>query len=453
MNRLLAVLVFFICAEDADALYGPIMFAPLGWVRSILSAPLPIKIRPLDLLMGVLLVVASAKKPPKDVPKGTVRPMRSALLLAVFTVVVWFVLGIVRGGDVRAASWQIYLMLAAVLYAFAVAAIGRTVDTWILVAKAIVAAAMYRAIMCWVFYILYIRTLRVMPFPEYLTSHDDSVLWVIALVMLALNALERVTKNARLMAAICIPIIIMAIQFNTRRLAWVSLAAGLMAVYALLRPGPVKRRVNRYLLIAAPLVVLYVAVGWGRPERFFRPLHAFATVSTQEDASTKARNVENLGLIQTANSTSMFTGTGFGHRYIEVSSKYSIADLFELWPYIPHNSLLGLLAYTGMLGVAGWWLAFPTAMFLNARVARLASDKSERTIGIVAAAQMVICANQLYGDMGIFSPKTMYLLATSYAVALRLPIQTGVWASAPRRAKTLAPPAVVPPEPTPAPLA
>ena len=39
----------------------------------------------------------------------------------------------------------------------------------------------------------------------------------------------------------------------------------------------------------------------------------------------------------------------------------------ELWPYVPHNSILGLLAYTGILGFAGYWLAFPTAVFLNAR--------------------------------------------------------------------------------------
>ena len=435
MNRLLALLVFLVCSEDSEALYHHHMFAPLAWTKRLLIEATPLKIRPFDFYMGILLIVASSKKPPKDVKGGVVRPMRSALLLAAGTIALWFILGIARGGDARAASWQTYLLFAAVLYAFTVATVARTTETWLLIAKAIVAAAMYRAIMCWIFYLLYIRTLQVMPFPEYLTSHDDTVLWVVALVILGLNVLDAVTRHAKLVAGICVPIIIMAIQFNTRRLAWVSLIAGVIMVYALLPAGRVKRRVNRYILIAAPMIALYVIIGWGRTERMFKPLAAFATVTTHEDASTKARNVENLGLIQTVVSTNMWTGTGFGHRYVEVSNKYSIAELFELWPYVPHNGLLGLFAYTGLLGVAGFWLAFPTAMFLNARVARLANDRVERTVGIVAAAQMVICANQLYGDMGLFSPKTMYLLATSYAVALRLPVQAGVWtAAAPKRA-------------------
>jgi hypothetical protein len=41
---------------------------------------------------------------------------------------------------------------------------------------------------------------------------------------------------------------------------------------------------------------------------------------------------------------------------------------------------------------------------------------------------MIVCANQMYGDMGIFSVKTMFVLASSYGIALRLPILTGVWA-------------------------
>jgi len=39
-------------------------------------------------------------------------PMRNAMFLAMGTTVVWFMIGVMRGGDSRAASWQVYLMLA-----------------------------------------------------------------------------------------------------------------------------------------------------------------------------------------------------------------------------------------------------------------------------------------------------------------------------------------------------
>ena len=115
--------------------------------------------------------------------------------------------------------------------------------------------------------------------------------------------------------------------------------------------------------------------------------------------------------------------------------KYNISA-FELWQYIPHNSILGLLAYTGMFGFAGFWLAIPTAVFLNARVARLAKDPKEKSVAIVVVAQMIVSINQLYGDMGIFFLTPMYVIAIAYAVALRLPNTSGVWVAVGAKART-----------------
>jgi O-antigen ligase len=202
---------------------------------------------------------------------------------------------------------------------------------------------------------------------------------------------------------------------------------GLVVSYFLLPTGRVKNGVKRGVMIAAPIVAIYAAVGWGRPEKIFAPLQSLASVSTKEDKSTKARNAENLGLIATVKQANAFTGTGWGHGYIELTNKYSIAGAMELWPYIPHNSVLGLLAYTGILGFAGVWLAFPTAVFLNARLAKLGGTVPLRNVGFVASSAMIVCGNQMYGDMGIFSLRTMYLLATTYAVALRMPMVAGTW--------------------------
>jgi hypothetical protein len=220
---------------------------------------------------------------------------------------------------------------------------------------------------------------------------------------------------------------------NQRRLAWISLAMGILVVAALMPRVKQMRRI-KYLAVIVPIVALYVAVGWGRTERIFKPLQSFATITTEEDASTKARNAENLGLIATSNASGMLLGTGWGRPYVEVSDKYSIARLFPLWQYIPHNSILGVLAYTGVLGFCGYWLAFPTAMLLNARMARMAQSPLAREIGLIGAAQLVVCANQFYGDMGIYFIKPIYMMSLSYALALRLPIFVGVWPDARRNA-------------------
>jgi hypothetical protein len=207
----------------------------------------------------------------------------------------------------------------------------------------------------------------------------------------------------------------------------VSLAMGFAVMVLLLPKGKAKRRVIRTLYVVAPLGLIYVVVGWGRANPIFLPLRSFASVSTQEDGSTLARNAENLGLIQTANSWGSLLGSGWGKPYIWLTKKYDISGAFELWEYVPHNSILGILAFTGIIGSSIFWTTVATSVFLNVRVARLSDDPVARTVAIIGASQVVVCGNQLYGDMGLFFFKPMYFLAISYAIALRLPGVTGVW--------------------------
>ena len=419
----LLVTLFLIFVAETMSTYS-VWVSPFGWAHDLLFEALPWKIRPFDHIVGACLIVAlmtSDGKGPRVVQ------MRNAILLSGATTVLWFVYGVVRGGGAWQASWQIYLMLSGVLLALAVGAAFRTPQHYVLLAKMVLAAAAYRAAMCWMFYILYIHTMRIQPPPEYITSHDDTVLWVVSILILMVHAIETPRLWSRLKSILFLMFLFGAVIFNQRRIAWVSLAMGAAVVFVLLPPGRNKRRLTRYLLAFAPVAMIYIAVGWGRNERIFKPLQSIATVTTQEDTSTKARNVENLGLIATSNANGMLMGTGWGHPYIEVSSQYSIAEYFPLWQYIPHNSILGLLAYTGVLGFCGYWLAFPTAMFINARMARLGNNSLARQAGLVGAAQLVVCANQYYGDMGIYYLKGVYMLAFSYAIALRLPIAAGVW--------------------------
>jgi hypothetical protein len=408
----------------AEGGFTPSGFAPFGWVQSLIFEALPIKVRPFDIIMLVLLAIASSRKAAKA-PR--VAPMRSALLLTVATVVVWFVYGVATGGDARAASWQIYLILSSVLFAFTVSAVFVTPEHYEALAKTVIAAGLYRAAMCWYFSFFAIPNIHFDKRPEYVTAHDDSVVWVIAILAVLVHAVNKRKPKTTLQAVLMLAFFLGAIQWNTRRLAWVSLVMGLVTAYFLLPAGKAKKGVTRAVLAATPVVAIYVAVGWGRPEKVFAPLQSLASVSTQEDRSTKARNAENLGLIATVRQAGALAGTGWGHGYIELTNKYSIASAMELWPYVPHNSVLGLLAYTGILGFAGIWLSFPTAVFLNARLAKLGGTPQLRNLGFVASATMIVCGNQMYGDMGVFSLRTMYLLASTYAVALRIPPIAGTW--------------------------
>ena len=61
--------------------------------------------------------------------------------------------------------------------------------------------------------------------------------------------------------------------------------------------------------------------------------------------TSETRNIENYNLIMTLKSNPIL-GSGWGHEYEEVSVAYSIKEFFEQYRYIPHNSLVGLVAFT-----------------------------------------------------------------------------------------------------------
>jgi hypothetical protein len=421
-RRLLLIATFLAFVNDSGATYKD-WFAPFAWVQTVLFEALPYKIRGFDHVTAICLYLASKSSDGKG-PR--VQPMRKAMLLAFYTLLGTFAYGVVvRGGDFRAASWQIYLILSGLLYAFAVAAAFKTPEHFAQLARVILWAAGYRAAMCVLYWFFNIYGVDLKAKPEFLTTHDDTVLWVVSVLVLFLAFIQGGSIGKRLKLLAITALIFLGIVFNQRRLAWVSLAMGVLMMIALMPPGKPKKRIIRGAFVLAPVLAIYVAVGWGREGRIFAPLKSFQTVTTHEDASTKARNAENLGLIATSNYSSMLMGTGWGHPYVEVTNKFTIANAFPLWQYVPHNSILGLLAFSGVVGFAGYWLMFPTAMFYNGRLARRGNAKLARNVGLIGAAQLVICANQYYGDMGLAFVKPVYMAAISYAIALRLPLFAG----------------------------
>jgi hypothetical protein len=427
MRRILAALLALLFVEEDPLVpYAVHWVSPFGWVHDVFFLKMPHQVRPFDHVLLVCLLMAGSRADSKGPRVG---PMRSTLLLSVATIVIWFIYGLARGGgDLRFGCWQIYIPLSGVLFAFTITAVFRTPEHYAILAKALLVAAAYRAVMAVAFYVFVVRAGST-PY-DYMTSHDDSVLWVVALMILLLHILRTTSRGERMKATLFALLIMIAIQLNNRRLAWVSLVMGLVVFFMLLPPGRAKRRITRTLSYVTPILLLYVAIGWGRPERVFTPLRSFSSITTVEDESTKSRNYENMGLITTARNSGWLIGGGWGHEYTPLSMRYQLNDVFPIWRFIPHNSILGIFAFTGALGYAGYWLAFPTAMFLNARMGRMGNSQAARDLGIIGAAQMVVCVNQYFGDMGWFSYKVVYVMSTSFAIALRSPIAAGVWNAA-----------------------
>jgi hypothetical protein len=260
-----------------------------------------------------------------------------------------------------------------------------------------------------------------------MTTHSDTPLFVVGIVLLVVNAVERRTSRSVLQAVLLSIPIALAIHWNNRRLAWLSLGLSLMLVYLLLPAGRIRRRINQLITVVVPLAALYVIVGWDRSERIFKPVRSIATmVGSQADASSETRDIENWNLIQTLK-TSPLLGLGFGHEYYEINQAYSIKEIFAQYRYIPHNSVLGLLAFTGLAGFTGTWQVFAVSAYFNARVLRVAKLPEARAVGLASLIMLVAYMLQAWGDMGLSALTPGVLFSVSLAAAARLPVLVGDW--------------------------
>ncbi len=428
MRRAVQILLFLVLIAETGMMFAGQWKTPLSILGTLFLDGTPLKVPGVDLwMLAIWLVWGRRAKATKTVTK----PMTRAIWLTMAASVAMILYGISRGGDYKQAVFQNQALLASLFFTLLLIRALRTPEDFYGLGKAIVIAAIWRSCMAILFYLVIVRTGNYASRPDYCTTHDDTVLFTLAFIIVLLNALELQTRKARRLTYWVLPLLLIAIQLNARRMAWVSLVAASVVTYILFRPNSqVKRKVNRALLIGAPFVLTYVLVGkhyaeLPDPPSVFKPLSSIFSASDKNNPSTRSRDAENMGLVVTLNQRPIL-GSGFGHEYIEVDSTLA-ARAFAQYRYITHNSVLGFFAFTGMLGFFRIWMLFPTSVFFNVRIYRAARDPTTRIVAGSAVSGILIFINQAYGDMGLFSFTSLYLVACCNAAAARLAIPSGAW--------------------------
>lgn len=426
-RRIIYLLVWLALTAEIDGeIFSGKWSTPLTAVGTAIFKPLPgIKFPVWDIVLLVALVLALGEK---GASKNRAKPVVKSMKVALLSILGLWIWGVVTGGDVRQTMWQIHSFVIAVVLAFAVSATCRTPKSIETLGKVVLSAAVYRAFVLIVFYETIAKGLD--PPLQVMTTHSDTVLFVTGMLIAIANAIERRRLTSFLwMIAACIPLAL-AIKWNNRRLGWLSLMVGLAVFYYVLPRTRFKRRLNWAMVAAIPLFCMYVAAGWGRTESVFKPVASISTMfGKHEDTSSEMRDIENYNLIETLRSNPIL-GTGWGHEYKEISVAISIKEIFEQYRFIPHNSVLGLLAFTGLIGFVTSWQLFVVASFFLAISVRAAKSGSVRVASIVGITAITSCILQMWGDMGWNALSADVIMAVAIGVATRAPVLSGTWPEA-----------------------
>ena len=264
---------------------------------------------------------------------------------------------------------------------------------------------------------------------QYATTHADSMLFAVAFCsVLALLVHRRGGRRVLLIAAV-LPLLIAGMVANGRRLAWVELAAGVATVVALTPWSAAKRAVLRGAIMASPLAIAYAVVGWGSGAGIFRPVHTLrSVVDSKSDPSTMWRDLENYDLFYTLRQTPVL-GTGYGHGYVEVVSLPDVSSSYALYRFLPHNAILGLWAYGGLVGFTMLWAILVVGVFLAVRAYRHAVTAGDRTVAVTAVSVVVVYLAYCFGDLGLGTWTSVFTVAPALAIASKLAVATGAWPS------------------------
>jgi hypothetical protein len=420
-----AQVVFFVAlvAENpkevpAEGLWRSPLY-PLG---ALLYENLPlVHLTAMDLLAATLFVLAAVRAPRGDVvpvPRAFLRCLALAWL-AVMWIEAW---GLLRGGQIRATIWQIRGVFWAPALAYVFATSLRGPRDLPAVGKAVVAAALVKAAMG--LYYFEIVAPRLGRWPAYTTTHSDTVLFVTAAVIALATLLERRSLRAAVHSLAIVVPVGAAIIVNNRRLAYVDLFGTCVAIYLVLPTGPLLRAANRTLTAVAPLTAVYLAIGWTSEASIFGPARKVASLFSKEDRSAAMRDIENYNLLSNWKDQ-IFLGSGFGHEYTELTRPEGIEQIFPLYRYIAHNSVLWLENTGGVIGFAAYWTLPALVVYLAARSHRFASSATDRAAALVALSVPVTYSVQAYGDMGLSSWTATFTLAMALAAAAKLAAASG----------------------------
>ena len=374
---------------------------PIG---RLLFHNLPIKLSPLDIVISVLLLRTLATIKLSDVHTGGVdrRPPRAfaqATVISLAVILIWTIYGIGTGGSVANMLWQVRPLLMLPIVALISSVAMARERCFRSVKLAILASGLLKVIDGSTYYFLRVRPIGLKA--DYVSTHSDTVLWSVCVAILLADWFEYRSKATRnRMVIVGLPIFF-GMLINNRRTVWVVVAASILFLMVQAH-GPVKRQVAKVLSLTWPLIALYIAAGVAAPPSLaFKPVQMIKSVIVQDDASSSTRDIENYNLLQTLRVRPL-VGVGFGHPYVEKIAAYDVTRTgFKNYRYIPHNSFLGLWAFTGLFCAAGYHLMIPVGIYYAVWARRRSRYPRRRSSGDWAVCAVIAYLVQSWSDIGL----------------------------------------------------
>ncbi|NMO13973.1 O-antigen ligase domain-containing protein [Pyxidicoccus fallax] len=424
---------------------GDLLFTQLNALTKIPVLRFPLIDGLIFWFLGLAVYRRVTKSPLEPNLPPMPRPLAIMTALTLISILAMEFRGLARGGDFKNSLWQWHqgavLPFIVAMYHYAL----RGPEDWPILSKIVIAAGITKALVGSYFALVVVPAMGIEV--EYTTSHSDSMTFIFCVLVVLTRFIEK-PKLAHVLRGLgVLAFIVPGMIFNDRRLAYVSLGGCLMAAYLINPWTPLKRFITRVLPFFVPIIVVYLAIGWNRSGGVWGPAETIRSLIDGQggEGNLDYRDLENLNMIATWDQFPIL-GTGYGHEFLEPYPLPDISFVFPTYRFHPHNSLLGLLAFGGLIGYTGVWMYIAGTVYFAVRAYHRSTVSEYRSAALVIVGVLASYVNQVFGDMGIISYICTFLVAMCVAMAGKLATTTGAW---PIPNSALIPPPARAPEPPP----
>ena len=380
----------------------------------------PAKTNPIELMLGLVtlgFVCEALARRHRAWHIQTVSLLGVAYLCWMLVSVVW---GIVNHGDWKVALWIVRPVAYFLFFSFLTFQFFRKPKYAAIIIGIIIVLTTVKS-----FQMIVRKFLSGIPpgSVEAYGSHEDTSfalytawLWVTGLFL-------DFPKLLRRALAAVIPIIVLGVVVNDRR---INIATGIVGcvLILLLQSRPAVMRRARLLLIMGSFAFMYLLVGWfGPTNAITQPVKGIKEGVMAEirgentDPSSWYRKVERYNLKHTIKANPIL-GTGLGVRYMQLIKLDQLS--FGYAVYISHNQVLLVMSATGLIGFLIFNIFFATLMTqltIYWRVIDVDWQRATALVGLISVMNWLVVG---YYDMQLFFFRNSIFMGVVVAVPAAL---------------------------------
>lgn len=392
-----ALLAIMLESQPTD----PIMY--WGWVTQFSIATwsnIPfLTFTPIELLLAITVISAALHG---ELGRGLPGAhLKRPLLFFVALVVLSFLYGVLTGGSLTVAIWEVRaLVLAGVLALLVPKLLTHRGQVEHLIVLLCIAMVLLSLDIIWRRFTLLANLHSGQLDGAF--DHESPIFINFMVVLLVARLVWPATGRQRL-AALAIPLVIYAEMLTERRAGWIGLDLGLAVI--LIFTFRLQRKF--FYLIGLPLILVYsgyLGAFWNAQGTLGQPARAVRSIVSpdpRDEASNLYRVLEAANIRQNIRDHP-FTGVGFGHTYVFY---YPLPDLsfWRFWHYTAHNTMLWVWMDMGPLGFIAFLVLIATGIVYGVQVLRRSSKEPFAPIIVALVSGLIMVAVYSYVDLGLTS--------------------------------------------------